>query len=247
MLARVLYVFGEKLLHGLGHTAQFHMFICTLNVHRFQFLYHTIPLTTSTQTAIYPQGHRGITSIMTVTELPVVQSFPSSAPPDEVVEAIKLSGGCIIKGLLSNSDIKQIEQDIRPYIEADVPWVGKFFPRETRRVYGLVGKSETVAQKLVLNPLYQAVSDVFLKERYWNWSGDEKMQNISHPQLHNSIAFSIGPGAKAQPLHRDDHCHLVLNPRIDVYPEDPAQSRRDTALGLFVAGKRATKENGATR
>lgn len=179
--------------------------------------------------------------------LPKVQSFPPTASVDELVAAIKLAGGCIIKNVLTLEQVKQIETDLRPYLDQDVPWEGPFFPPETRRAYGLVDKSPTCAESLILNPLYQGVCDTFLTERFWSWSGTEKLQCVSPPQLNNSIAFSIGPGAGPQPLHRDDHAHLVVNPKVDVYPENPGQARRDTAIGFFVAGKKTTKENGATR
>lgn len=55
----------------------------------------------------------------------------------------------------------------------------------------------------------------------------------------NTIIFSIGPNAAAQPLHRDDanqhqYCQAVSE----------HVAGRDVGVGLFVAGKRTTKENG---
>jgi hypothetical protein len=179
--------------------------------------------------------------------VPLVQSFPGTASVGEVVEAIKLAGGCIIRGILTPDEIRQIESDIRPTLDADLPWPGSFFPSETRRAMGLLGKSPTFARALVMNPLYQAVSKVFLEEEYWCWNGKEKLHNVSPAQLHNTVAFSIGPGAKAQGLHRDDHCHLRKPEELELYPENPGESQRDFGLGFFVAGKRTTKENGATR
>jgi ectoine hydroxylase-related dioxygenase (phytanoyl-CoA dioxygenase family) len=179
--------------------------------------------------------------------LPEVRGFAPTASAEEVVDAIKLAGGCIIRNVLTPAETRQIEADIRPTLDADKAWPGEFFPKETRRAMGLLNKSPTFARAIVLNPLYQAVSDVFLKEKYWCWNGKEKLQNISHPQLHNTTAFSIGPGAKDQGLHRDDHCHLLYHPKLDKYPDNPAQAKRDTAIGFFVAGKKTTKENGATR
>lgn len=184
---------------------------------------------------------------VTVPVVPKVQVLSANSSVEDIVAAIKLAGGCVIKNILSQDDIQQIESDIRPHLDADIPWEGNFFPPETRRAYRLVAKSQTAALKLPMNPLYKAVCTAFLEEKYWNWSGKEKMQSVSKPQLNNSIAFSIGPGAKDQPLHRDDMCHLVRNEETDVYPEDAGQSRRDTAVGFFVAGKKTTRENGATR
>lgn len=60
----------------------------------------------------------------------------------------------------------------------------------------------------------------------------------------NTVCFSIGPGATAQPLHRDDWCYHVVARKVEVYPED---LQRDVGVGFFVAGKKATRENGCTR
>ncbi len=69
--------------------------------------------------------------------------------------------------------------------------------------------------------------------------GDRNEESISLPQVHNTIAFRIGPGARAQPLHRDDGPH---------YPDHRAVAEhvlgRDSGIGLFVAGTKATKANG---
>jgi len=60
----------------------------------------------------------------------------------------------------------------------------------------------------------------------------------------NTVCFSIGPGAHAQPLHRDDWAYHVVAQEVDSYPED---LQRDTGIGWFVAAKDATKANGCTR
>lgn len=69
--------------------------------------------------------------------------------------------------------------------------------------------------------------------------GDKVEESSSLPQLHNTIVFRIGPGAGAQPLHRDDSPH---------YPDRRAVAEhvlgRDCGIGLFVAGTRTTKANG---
>jgi ectoine hydroxylase-related dioxygenase (phytanoyl-CoA dioxygenase family) len=66
--------------------------------------------------------------------------------------------------------------------------------------------------------------------------------SISGPQLNNTIVFSIGPGARDQALHRDDAIHHINHPAVAEH-----ELGRDAGIGLFVAGKRTTMENGATR
>lgn len=178
-------------------------------------------------------------------KLPRVEQLSSDlANRDKVVQSLISTGGVIIRGLLSESSLKLIENDIRPHLEADKPWEGEFFPPETRRVAGLAGKSSTFMHHIVANPLYQAVCDVLLTSRFTSYLGQKLEISKSTPQLNNTMVFSIGPGARDQPLHRDDmihHNHLTA-----IIPED-YRIGRDTGIGLFVAGKRTTKANGATR
>jgi ectoine hydroxylase-related dioxygenase (phytanoyl-CoA dioxygenase family) len=153
-------------------------------------------------------------------------------------------GKWVAPDLTKSEQLILCQEDLRPLLEADVEWEGSFFPRETRRCYALIKNSPTFAQQVVMHPLYQAVCAKFLTTKNWFWSGHEKIVATSKPQIMNTVCFSIRPGSKQQPLHRDDWCHHVVAPRIDSYPED---LQRDMGLGLFVAGKDATFENGCTR
>lgn len=65
---------------------------------------------------------------------------------------------------------------------------------------------------------------------------------MSKPQLNNTVIFSIGPGAKAQVLHRDDIIHHTYLPAAATHTLG-----RDNGIGFFVAGKKSTRQNGATR
>lgn len=71
---------------------------------------------------------------------------------------------------------------------------------------------------------------------------DEARNSVSLPQFGATVTFSVGPGTKAQGLHRDDNIYHTQHPASNKY-----QHGRDTMLCLFVAGKRCTKCNGATR
>ncbi|PYH49783.1 uncharacterized protein BP01DRAFT_387937 [Aspergillus saccharolyticus JOP 1030-1] len=58
---------------------------------------------------------------------------------------------------------------------------------------------------------------------------------VSRPQLTNSMAFYLGPGSKAQGLHRDDRCHYTRHP-----------ARYETDNGIKFAGTKSYKANGVT-
>ncbi|KAI9925400.1 hypothetical protein MW887_005781 [Aspergillus wentii] len=59
-------------------------------------------------------------------------------------------------------------------------------------------------------------------------------------------AMRIGPGGKAQPLHRDDYISHRYHSEIGQW-DDTRDMDRESAVGLFVAGCRITKENGGTQ
>jgi ectoine hydroxylase-related dioxygenase (phytanoyl-CoA dioxygenase family) len=106
----------------------------------------------------------------------------------------------------------------------------------------MIGKSPICAENIINHPMYQAVCKVFLATKNWYWSGSKKIHATSDPTLNNSIAFSIGPGAWDQPLHRDSWCHQMYETEVDVYLDNC-----DHDVGWLIAGKPATKENGATQ
>ncbi|KAI5480280.1 hypothetical protein MNV49_001239 [Pseudohyphozyma bogoriensis] len=210
------------------------------------------------------------THARTVEALPKVQSFDYkdvAAAPEQVVEAIRLAGGVIIRNFVDFETLDIIEAEVRPHLVdipddlVDVPAAEKeqhelsrdgvfnttFFPNRSRRLFGMISKS-TTSTKLLLDPLYQEVCRRFLRSYHTSYIGEgaEPEYHVSEPKVNNSIAFSIMPGASAQPLHRDDSPHHIHNEAVDVYPE-LEKTHRDSCLGLFVAGMKTTKENGATR
>ncbi len=167
--------------------------------------------------------------------------------PGSVVRALKRVGGCILRGIVSQADLAQMDRDIRPSLEADEPWTAStFFPPTTRRAFGLIGKSRTFALSVIGNELYQSVCDEFLTTKSYPWYGERDFLNVSPPQVNNTIAFSVRPGNSFnQPLHRDDDIHYADRPRVDKYPDQT--NAREYGIGFFVAGTKTTKANGATR
>ncbi|KAG0649924.1 Dioxygenase himG [Hyphodiscus hymeniophilus] len=177
----------------------------------------------------------------------VIPEFSKDSDCFDVVEGLRKVGGVIIRGALTPTQVCQIEKDLRPHIEADLPWTAgnDFFPPTTRRAFGLCAKSPTAATDIIGNELYQAVCEEFLTTKSYPWYGDRNTLNVSPPQVNNTIAFSVRPGDSFdQPLHRDDDIHYADRPRVDVYPRT---NSREYGVGFFVAGTKTTKANGATR
>ncbi|OQV00661.1 hypothetical protein CLAIMM_06128 [Cladophialophora immunda] len=194
--------------------------------------------------------------------LPEVKTFDASTcSVDELVSALRAAGGLVIRGLLNEQELASLEKDTRPWLDKDTAWDdGDFFPQETRRAFGMVSKSRTFAERIVANPLWLGVTDALLTSTLQaNWIGDKNEVSVSRPQLNNTIVFSIGPGARDQALyvhpcfdrglkpfeprlHRDDAIHHVYHPATATH-----EIGRDAGIGFFVAGKKTTKRNGATR
>jgi hypothetical protein len=111
-------------------------------------------------------------------------------------------------------------------------------------VNGLPAKSPIYTEMVLANPLFVEVSNQLLTTRSSSWSGAKEKHYVSLPQLNSTSVLAIGPGARAQDLHRDDILHHTKLPKItaDQYTTD-----RDTALGIFMAASKTTVANGATR
>jgi len=176
----------------------------------------------------------------------VIDNFNASTVTcSHVVGSLIRNGGCIIRNILDTPTLAAIEADVRPWILKDQPWTGEFFPPETRRVMGLVEKSKSFTDSIPGNKLYQDVCGELLTSWHESWHGQKLMKSESKPQLNNTIVFSIAPGAKRQELHRDD---MNIHNKLEALAShEEYKIGRDCTIGLFVAGKKTTKANGATR
>ncbi|KAI9674718.1 MAG: hypothetical protein M1817_001622 [Caeruleum heppii] len=197
--------------------------------------------TTATATTSAPS----LTATGKVPSPPKVDSFDLNTTPNEtLIKSITKNGAIIVRNFLDESSLDAIEKDLRPHLEGDTPWDGACFPPQTRRVAGIVAKSDAYREKLIMHPRWLELSDALLTIKTSSWFGDAHTEGVSRPQLSGSVAFSILPGAKAQGLHRDDMVFHERKPRITA---EEYEIGRDVGLGLFVAGTKTTKENGATR
>jgi ectoine hydroxylase-related dioxygenase (phytanoyl-CoA dioxygenase family) len=176
-----------------------------------------------------------------------IPEFNSDSNAADIVEGLLKVGGVIFRGVLTPSQVSQIDADMRPHVEADIPWAAGngFFPPSTRRAFGLCAKSPPAATDIIGNKLYQAVCDEFITTKSFPWYGDRNILNISPPQVNNTICFSVRPGNSFdQPLHRDDDIHYADRQHVDIYPRT---NSREYGIGFFVAGTRTTRANGAKR
>jgi hypothetical protein len=43
---------------------------------------------------------------------------------EDAIKSLKISGGCIIRNLVTKGQLNEIEKDVRPHLDAAEPWNG---------------------------------------------------------------------------------------------------------------------------
>ncbi|KAJ5871665.1 phytanoyl-CoA dioxygenase family protein [Penicillium soppii] len=177
---------------------------------------------------------------------PGLQYVPSNAPIEDILFLMKRDGGIVVKGLVSTEDIDKAHADVREALDGDAEWNGDFFPKETKRASSLLAKSSTYAKTQVMNPVFQAVCAHFLTTRSTFWWGDKQKESVSKPYIQSTTAIEIGPGGKAQPLHRDSYINHNILTEVSEW-DDVRDRTRECSLGMMAAGCKVTKQNGGTQ
>ena len=84
---------------------------------------------------------------------------------------------------------------------------------------------------------------MFVDKTTHNYYGETKHVYTSHAIINTALTMEIGPGGKAQRLHRDDKNHHVAH--LD-QTKTGYQVGSDVSLAFLVPGIDTTYENGAT-
>ena len=127
-----------------------------------------------------------------------LQRFTVDAPVEQLSNAIREDGGIVITGLLSASEVQQLDAQLDPYVSRRQPGFHHddsdtaFYGGNTKRIQGLAAKSSVFVESVLLNQLLLGIADSMLLPHcgdYW---------------MSQAETIFIGPGNKAQVLHRDD-------------------------------------------
>jgi ectoine hydroxylase-related dioxygenase (phytanoyl-CoA dioxygenase family) len=165
---------------------------------------------------------------------PVIRRVPRDTPANDIVRVIKEDGGVIIQGFLAPETVHAFNKELD--LELAKIEVGSthsdemlvdFHGKQTRRLTRLVNISPTFRNTMLNNDLCHDIAEVFFREE----SGDYWVMA--------SQVIEIGPGNKAQPLHRDQINFPVFN---NIGPSGP-----EVVLNHLLALTDFTDENGATR
>jgi ectoine hydroxylase-related dioxygenase (phytanoyl-CoA dioxygenase family) len=142
----------------------------------------------------------------------------SEATVDDVVAALESDGYCAVEGLLPSDEVAAARASLVDVLSATPEGRNDFEGFKTQRVYALFAKTRAFDGP-VTNPLLLGVLD----------------RVLGHYQLSAPTGIQIGPGEKAQILHRDDSIYPL--PRD--FPE--------VVLNTMWALDDFTEANGATR
>ena len=152
-----------------------------------------------------------------------VQHLPASATGEEVADALADDGVVVVDRLVGDAVLDAIDSELRPYVEATNPGPDDFAGHRTRRTGALVARSPA-ARDLVMHPLALATTGIVLKA-------------AKSFQLHLTQVIAIGPGEKAQYIHRDQWA----------FDHFPFPVGYEVQCNTIWAMTDFTEENGATR
>ncbi|PHH72420.1 hypothetical protein CDD82_5986 [Ophiocordyceps australis] len=162
------------------------------------------------------------------------QQVKATQGHEAILKALRDDGAVIIKGLVKADDMHAIDDEIRPALEKhregtelSEEWFKEFHGVYTRRLMNMVTLSKTFRQSVLENDLmHKLCEEVFLKDSGTYW-------------MNSAQVIDIGPGSRAQPLHRDQWQFPIFTLCGRDAPE--------ASINFIFALNKVTEENGATR
>jgi ectoine hydroxylase-related dioxygenase (phytanoyl-CoA dioxygenase family) len=120
---------------------------------------------------------------------------------------------------------------------------GDLFPPETRRCPNLCGRSKTAREVWLVDDLIRTLTAKFIDKTTSNYYGETKHTYTSEAICQIALTMEIGPGGKAQRLHRDDK-----NWHADHVDQTKTGYRfgSDVMMGFMIPGIRTTRASAGT-
>ena len=119
-----------------------------------------------------------------------IKHLKANSSIEEILEVIEQDAGVIIDNLLDKNQLKNINEDLKPYLVKTKEGQDDFTGFKTKRVGALMARS-VECQNLALNPIINEVSKLFFEPHSDGY------------QLHFTSAIDIAPGESKQIPHRD--------------------------------------------
>ncbi|KIX98638.1 uncharacterized protein Z520_05939 [Fonsecaea multimorphosa CBS 102226] len=165
---------------------------------------------------------------------PKFRAVEAADGADAIFNIFKNDGCVVIKHALSPEQVKTLNAEIDiPMSKIDAgsdktdPEIQEFHGAQTKRLTNLVTHSRVLREEILNHDLIHSVCEAVFKAD----SGDYWMTTAQ--------AIDIGPGNKAQPLHRDLAQYPIF---INMGRDGP-----EAIINFFIALTEFTAENGATR
>ena len=121
--------------------------------------------------------------------------MPASSAAGDVAQRLLSDGYVVVTGLLTQGGARAARADLDRVLRTTRTGRNSFEGFDTRRIYALFAKTRGF-DDLAIHPLLLGVLDEVLR----------------HYQLSAPVGICIGPGEKAQVLHRDDAVYPVAEP-----------------------------------
>lgn len=163
-----------------------------------------------------------------------LQHIQVSEGRDAVMKALREDGAVIIKHLITADQVARLNEEIQPAMDplrvgsnhAD-EWLQDFHGDNTKRLINVITLSKTFREEVIENELiHELCEEIYLKDAGGYW-------------MNTAQVIDIGPGSKAQPLHRDQWQFPIFT---FCGPNAP-----EASVNFVVALSEFTDENGATR
>jgi ectoine hydroxylase-related dioxygenase (phytanoyl-CoA dioxygenase family) len=148
----------------------------------------------------------------------MMETMPATSASEDVAQRLTDDGYVVVTGMMDDAGLQAARADLGRVLQTTKTGRNFFEGFDTQRVYALFAKTRMFDQAAV-DPLLLGVLD----------------QVLGHYQLSAPVGICIGPGEKAQVLHRDDSIYPVPE------PHPPLVVNTMWPLDEFTA------ENGATR
>ena len=152
-----------------------------------------------------------------------IEHLAPSAGPERVTQILERDGCCVVDRLVERERLEDVARELEPYLSSVSTGADEFSGRHTRRVGGLIARSQTV-RRLVEHPLILGAVKHLLRD-------------ATSFHVHLTQVITIGPGESSQPLHRDQWA-------FDFFPFPTGYEVQCNTLWAMTD---FTEENGATR
>jgi ectoine hydroxylase-related dioxygenase (phytanoyl-CoA dioxygenase family) len=119
----------------------------------------------------------------------------ATSPAAEVARRLTDDGYVVVSGLMSEHDLAAARADLGRVLDATPTGRNPFEGFDTQRIYALFAKTRTF-DRAATDPLLLSVLD----------------EVLGHYQLSAPVGIRIGPGERAQILHRDDAVYPLPQP-----------------------------------